>query len=120
MLQYMEYGLIYAGGVIRCERHRCKHWKVAMPVEAPGHSAPVHTPLCSLAHQDACVYVEFRDGLCTQAEYLRALKGVARASHSGEIALSGSRRLRSTLVAAPVLFAHAVVTVKNRASTTPR
>ena len=33
-----------------------------------------------------------------------------RASHSGEIALSGSRRLRSTLAAVPVLFAHAAVT----------
>ena len=34
-----------------------------------------------------------------------ALKGLAlpRASHSGEIALSGSHRLRSTLVAVPVL-----------------
>ena len=41
-----------------------------------------------------------------------ALKGLALlcASHSGEIALSGSRRLRSTRVAAPVFFAHAVVT----------
>ncbi len=45
----------------------------------------------------------------------------ARASHSGEIALSGSRRLRSTLAVVPVLFAHTVVTVaKNRTSTTPR
>ncbi len=33
-----------------------------------------------------------------------------RASHSGEIALADSRRLRSTLAAAPVLFAHAIVT----------
>ncbi len=33
-----------------------------------------------------------------------------RASHSGEIVLAGSRRLRSTLAAAPVLFAHAVLT----------
>ena len=38
-----------------------------------------------------------------------ALKGRVqpRASHCGEIALAGSRRLRSTLVALPVLFAHA-------------
>ena len=35
----------------------------------------------------------------------------SRASHSGEIALAGSCRLRSTLVAAPVLFAHAVFTL---------
>ena len=33
-----------------------------------------------------------------------------RVSHSGKIALAGSRCLRSTLVAVPVLFAHAVVT----------
>ena len=43
---------------------------------------------------------------------MHALKGLAlrRASHSGEIVLAGSRRLRSTLAAAPVLFAHAAVT----------
>ena len=48
----------------------------------------------------------------SKAECVRAQKGLAlpRASHSGEIALAGSRRLRSTLAAAPVLFAHAVVT----------
>jgi hypothetical protein len=45
--------------------------------------------------------------------YVHALKGqtLPRASHSGEIALVGSHRLRSTLAAAPVLFAHDVVTV---------
>ena len=39
-----------------------------------------------------------------------ALKGLAllRASQSGEIAMAGSRRLRATLAAAPVFFAHAV------------
>jgi hypothetical protein len=39
---------------------------------------------------------------------LHALKELAlpRASHSGEIALAGSRLLRATLAAAPVLFAH--------------
>ncbi len=48
-----------------------------------------------------------------------ALKG-PRVSHSGVIALSVSRRLRSTLVAAPVLFAYAVVTVaKTHTSATP-
>ncbi len=38
----------------------------------------------------------------------RAFKGLAlpRASHSCEIALSGSRRLRATLAAVPFLFAH--------------
>ena len=61
-------------------------------------------------------------GGCMQAKYVRALKGLAlpRASHSGEIALSGSRRLRSTLAAARILFAHTVVTVaKNSTPTTP-
>ncbi len=37
-------------------------------------------------------------------------------SHTGEIALAGSRRMRSMLAAAPVLFAHAVVTVAKNAS----
>ncbi len=58
---------------------------------------------------------------CMQAECV-ALKGLAlpRASHSSEIALAGSRRLRSTLAAAPVLLARAVLTVvKNRTSGTP-
>ncbi len=42
----------------------------------------------------------------------RRQRGLAlpRASHTGEIVQAGSRRLRSTLEAAPVLFAHAVVT----------
>jgi hypothetical protein len=46
---------------------------------------------------------------------MRALKGLAlqRASHSGEIALPGSRRLRSTLAAAPVLFACAVALMEH-------
>ena len=41
---------------------------------------------------------------------MHALKGLAlpRAIHSGEIAMSGSRRLRPTLATAPVLFAHAL------------
>ena len=48
-----------------------------------------------------------------QAECVRAFKGLAlpHASCSGEITPAGSRRLRPTLVAAPVLFAHNFVTV---------
>ncbi len=48
-----------------------------------------------------------------KVECVSALKGLALpgASHSDEIALVGSRCLRSTLAAAPVLFALAVVTV---------
>ena len=52
---------------------------------------------------------------------VRTLKGLALpcASHSDKIALSGSRHLRSTLAgAAPVLLAHAIVTVKLLALTT--
>ena len=50
----------------------------------------------------------------TKSKSVHTLKGLAlpRACHSGEIALAGSRHLRSTLAAAPVLFAHAVVTEK--------
>ena len=49
----------------------------------------------------------------SKLECVHALKGLAlpRASHSSEIALVGSRRPRSTLAAAPVLFAHAAVAV---------
>ncbi len=52
---------------------------------------------------------------------VHALKGLAlpRASHSGEIALAGSRHLRSTLAAAPVLFAHAAITVGKTSSSAP-
>ena len=63
-----------------------------------------------------------RGGGCTQAVCARALKGLAlpRTGHSGEIAQSGSRHLRSMLAAAPVLFVHAVVTAaRTRKSTTP-
>ncbi len=46
--------------------------------------------------------------------------GAAARESLGEIALSGLRRLHSTLAAVPVLFAHAVVTAaKNRTSATP-
>ena len=43
--------------------------------------------------------------------HVRQGLALPRASHSGEITLSGSHRLHSTLEAAPVLVAHAVVTV---------
>ncbi len=49
-------------------------------------------------------------------------KDLPRAGHSVEIVLARLRRLRSTLAAAPVLFAHAVVTVciaRARTSATP-
>ncbi len=61
-----------------------------------------------------------RDGYSTyftKSKSGHTLKGLAlpRACHFGEIALAGSRRLRSTLAAAPILFAHAVVTeIKNK------
>ncbi len=53
----------------------------------------------------------------TKSKSAHTLIGLAlpRACHSSEIALAGSRRLHSTLAAAPVLFAHAVVTeIKNK------
>ena len=48
----------------------------------------------------------------TKSKSVHSLEGLAlpRACHSGEIALVGSRRPLSTLAAALVLFAHAVVT----------
>jgi hypothetical protein len=48
----------------------------------------------------------------SKAECVHARKRLAmlRVSHSGEIALAGLHRLRSTLAAAPVLFGHIVVT----------
>ncbi len=57
-----------------------------------------------------------------KAECVPPLRRLAlpRVSHYGEIALAGSRRLRSKLAAAPVLFAHAVVIVAGKCtSTTP-
>lgn len=61
---------------------------------------------------DVCVLGVIILPIVINADCVHALKGLAlpRVSHSGEIALSGSRRLRSTLAAAPVLFARAVVT----------
>jgi hypothetical protein len=65
------------------------------------------------------LFVVFRGGYSTyftKSKSVHTLKGLAlpRACHSGEIALASSRRLRSTFAAAPVLFAHAVVTeIKN-------
>ena len=46
-----------------------------------------------------------------KAECVHALKVLAmpRASHASEIALAGSRRLRSTLAAALVLFARTLL-----------
>ena len=64
--------------------------------------------------------IELRGGYSTyftKSKSVHTVKGLAlpRASHSDEIALAGSRRLRSTLAAAPVLLAHAVVTeIKNK------
>ena len=46
-----------------------------------------------------------------KCENARKELALPRASHSGEIALTGSRRMRSTLPAALILLVHAVVTV---------
>ncbi len=50
--------------------------------------------------------------LISKAECVRLLKGLAL-PRFGKIALAGSRRLRPTLAAAPVLFAHAAFTEIN-------
>ncbi len=53
----------------------------------------------------------------TKSKSVHTLKGLTlpRSCHSGEITLAGSRHLRPTLAAAPVLFAHAAVTeIKNK------
>ncbi len=80
-----------------------------------------------MPRQDVSFYLPCPLGLCKEfvrsrnadfpklsdVECVHALKGMGlpRSSHSSEIALAGSRRLRSTLAAAPVCFAHALVTV---------
>ena len=67
-----------------------------------------------------CKRVATRGGYSTyftKSKSVHTRKGLAllRACHSTEIALAGSRRLHSTLAAAPVLFAHAVAPeIKNR------
>ncbi len=63
---------------------------------------------CERARNTASSTAGYSTKIAT-AVCVQARKGLAlpRASHSGEIAL---RRLRSKLAAAPVLFAHAVVT----------
>ncbi len=63
-----------------------------------------------------------RGGGSTHTECVHAPKNLAlpRVIHSGEIALLGSRRLRSMLAAALVLFVLAVVIVsKNHTYATP-
>ena len=63
------------------------------------------------------LWVIFYQFFESRVQCLHSLKGLAlpRASHSGEIALAGSRHLRSTLAAASILSAHVVVTeIKNK------
>jgi hypothetical protein len=89
--------------------------------DATAMATALHTLIRSPAVRHSCMLI-FRGGGCTQTKCVCALKGVVLlgASYSGKIALAGSCRLRSTLAAAPVLFAHAVVTVaKKHTSATP-
>ena len=60
----------------------------------------------------SCVQGVISLPMFSKAVCMHALKGLAllRVSHNGDIALAGSRRKRSTHVAAQVHFAHAVVT----------
>ena len=55
--------------------------------------------LCSIRGADSTTHTMLKE------------PALSRTSYSGEIALAGSRRLRFTLAAAQVLFAHAAVTV---------
>ncbi len=76
-------------------------------------AATIATRVVSLAVASRLPFLVIKRGGCsTETVCVHVLNGLVlpRASHSGEIALAGSRRLRSTLAAAPVLFAHAVVT----------
>ena len=52
-------------------------------------------------------------GWCTQAECVRALKGLAlpQAWNAGHVDPTGQSRRSDSCAVAPVLFAHAVVTV---------
>jgi hypothetical protein len=61
-----------------------------------------------------CRDADYRYAKLLKLERVHALKGLTlpRANRSGEIALAGSRHLRSTRAAAPVLFAKAVVAVR--------
>jgi hypothetical protein len=85
----------------------CKHSKVLLAARVP-------LVMACLGSGNACC-LRARGDYTTnisKAECVHALKGLAlpRASRSCVIALVGSCRLRTTLAAAPVLFAHAIVT----------
>ncbi len=73
----------------------------------------IHTRECIHIHQHAYTLPSqywllfYQSSVCACAQRTGA---AASASHSGEIALADSRRLHSTLAAAPVLFAHASAT----------
>ncbi len=77
---------------------------VSLPVAAvvPANEFRKHA---SSPHLSGTAYMRGAEITCFRLLLQHALKGLAlpRASHSGEIALSGSRRLCSTLAAAPVL-----------------
>ena len=67
--------------------------------------------VCNAIHVATCSGADSTK--LSKVECVHTLKGLAllRTIHLGEFMLPGSRCLRSTLAAAPVLFAHAVVTV---------
>ncbi len=94
--------------------HACIDRASAFGVSAAAASSAFIRTACDVdAYRCACVLL--RGGGCTQAEFVRALKGLVlpHTSHSGEIAMPGSRRLHSILAVAPVLSAHAVATVRS-------
>ena len=72
--------------------------------------ACVTSPTCTAPCKCACTFCACgvgagRGGGCTQIECVRALKGLAlpHTSHSGDIALAGSRRLHFMLATALVM-----------------
>jgi hypothetical protein len=89
-------------------------------VPGTSHAALEGHPHAAMEY--VALYTHFVNGSkCTHAECVRALKGLVlpRASHSGELALAGTRCLLPMLLAAPVLLAHAVVTVLQSCTLSP-
>ncbi len=72
--------------------------------------------ICTTAHAGKDGTFHFHRNYHKQSVSMRPKRqALPRASHYGEIALAGSRRMHSTLSATPVPSAHAIVTIaKNK------
>ncbi len=86
-----------AEGIVRLQEKPSK--KCTLQIKWGGCPYEMHSMT------DYSTYI-FQNSVCACAQGL----ALPRASHSGEIALASPRRLRSTLAAALVLYAHPVVT----------